>query len=584
LEVEVFRLRLSPQLVLSILLLASSGLARGAEPGSIDDRRQQLKQLLAKEWEYELRENPEFATAIGDYRYNDRWSDGSLAHVRQQEEDARKWISRFEAIDTTGFPEQEKLNRVLKVRNLKDAVEGIELRTYEMPVDQFYGAHLQFAESVTTMPFDSTKHYEDYLSRLDKLPRALDELVRVLRQGEKDELMPPRFLLEKTVDQCKSIAQPAGEANVFGQPVAHFPDAVPVSDRKRLHDSIVLAVDQEVRPAYTRLANFIAADYAPKGRTEAGVWSLPGGDALYRYDIRQMTTTNTDPEVIHALGLEEVARIEAEQLAIAQKLGFPDLKSFRASLKTNPQLVPSSAEQIVDLYRHYLGQMQARLPELFGLLPKAPVEVRAMQAFREKAAARADYQEGTPDGSRPGIVYVNTGDYQHRTLIDVEATAYHEGVPGHHLQFSLAQTLPGLPPFRQQGGYAAYNEGWALYSEHLGKEIGFYQDPYSDYGRLSGELLRADRLVLDTGVHYQHWTRQQMVEFFHEHSSEDEPDVQAETDRYIAVPAQARAYKLGQLEITKLRQRAQAELGDRYSIRAFHDEILNGGGAPAGGT
>ncbi|HEV7220233.1 MAG TPA: DUF885 domain-containing protein, partial [Terriglobales bacterium] len=253
---------------------------------------------------------------------------------------------------------------------------------------------------------------------------------------------------------------------------------------------------------------------------------------------------------------------------------------FRASLKTNPKLIPTSREQILDTFRHYIAQMEPELPKLFGLLPRTKLEVRSVQEYREKDAAFAEYSQGTPDGSRPGIVYVDTGDYQHRTLISAESTAYHEGVPGHHMQIAIAQTLPDLPIFRQQAFYSAYQEGWALYAEQLGKDIGFYQDPYSNYGRLSDEMLRAVRLVVDTGVHYKHWTRQQMVDYFHEHTSEDEPNVQSETDRYIAWPAQALAYKLGQLEILKLRARDKAELGSRYDIRAFHDEILDGGAMP----
>ncbi len=287
-----------------------------------------------------------------------------------------------------------------------------------------------------------------------------------------------------------------------------------------------------------------------------------------------------DPEEIHQLGLSEVARIEAEQLAIAKKLGFSNLKDFRASLKNNPKLIPTSREQILETFRKYIAQMEPELPKLFGLLPKTQLEVRPVQEYREKEAAFAEYNQGTPDGSRPGIVYVDTGDYQHRSLTSAESTAYHEGVPGHHMQIAIAQTLPELPAFRQQAFYSAYQEGWALYAERLGKEVGFYQDPYSDYGRLSDEELRAIRFVVDTGVHYKHWTRQQMVDFFHEHSSNDEPDIQAETDRYIAWPGQALAYKLGQLEILKLRSEDQAALGSRYDIRAFHDEILNGGALP----
>ena len=253
---------------------------------------------------------------------------------------------------------------------------------------------------------------------------------------------------------------------------------------------------------------------------------------------------------------------------------------MRAALKTDPKVHATSRGQIVDLYTKYIAQMQPKLPELFGLLPKTKVEVVPVQQYREKEAAAAEYNQGTPDGSRPGRVYVNTGDFEHRSLLTIESTAYHEGVPGHHMQISIAQTLPGLPAFRQQAGYTAYIEGWALYAERLGKEVGFYTDPLSDYGRLSDELLRADRLVLDTGVHFKHWTRQQMVDFFRAHSSEDEPDIQAETDRYIAMPGQALAYKLGQLKILELRERAKKALGGRFDIRAFHDEILDGGALP----
>ena len=565
---------------ISVLILSLASSAHGNDAQSLDARRQQLNKLIAEEWEYELRESPELATVIGDYRYNDRWSDGSLAHVAQTKKDLQAWLARLEAVDTTSFPEQEKLNQSLMVRDLKLRIEGIALKNFEMPVDQFYGIHLLLAQFVALVPFDSTRHYEDYLARLHKVPQVLDEIIEVLKQGEKDRLMPPRFLLEKTVTQCKSIAGPAGETSAFGQPAAHFADGVPATDRTRLHNAIIAAVDNEVRPAYNKLANFLATEYAPKGRTDPGLWALPDGDARYRFRIRQQTTTGMDPEAIHQLGLREVTLIEREQLVIAKKLGFDDLASFRVFVKADPKMFATSREQLLEKYRQYIKQMEPKLPKIFGLLPKTGVEVRPVEDFQEKEAASASYIQGTPDGSRPGIIRVNTGNFAHRTLMNVESTAYHEGVPGHHLQISIAQTLPGLPPFRQQAGYTGYIEGWALYSERLGKDVGFYQDPYSDYGRLSDEMLRAIRLVLDTGVHYKHWTRQQMIDFFHAHSSEDEPGVQAETDRYIAIPAQALAYKLGQLEILKLRDRAQAELGNKYDIRAFHDEILNGGALP----
>jgi uncharacterized protein (DUF885 family) len=565
-----------PALFAALLLAMSPNL----HTADISTRRQALDRLLDEQWQYTLRQTPELATIIGDYRYNDKLSDASLAHVEQVRKDAEAFLERFQAIDTAGFPEQEILNQQLMVRNLKENLESISLKLYLMPVDQFNGIHLGLAQFVPLIPFDTAKQYADYVSRLRQVPRVIDQVIQTLEQGKRDHLMPPKFLLENVVAQVKSIAQPTGEANVFGLPATKFPAAIPEADRKPLRDAILQAVDNEVRPAYTKLANFIAQDYAPFGRTEPGEWALPNGDALYRFAVKQQTTTSMDPEAIHQLGLNEVARIHADMLKIAKRQGFSDRKSFQASLQTNPKLIPTSREDILNTYRGYIAGMEPELPKLFGLLPKTKVEVRPVQEYREKEAAAAEYEQGTPDGARPGIVYVNTGDYAHRTKMSIESTSYHEAIPGHHLQISIAQTLPGLPPFRQQASYTAYAEGWALYSERLGKDIGFYKDPLSDYGRLSDELLRACRLVLDTGVHYKHWTREQMIAYFRENSGEDEPDIQAETDRYIVTPGQALAYKLGQLKILELRSLAEKELGPKYDIRAFHDEILNGGALP----
>jgi uncharacterized protein (DUF885 family) len=324
---------------------------------------------------------------------------------------------------------------------------------------------------------------------------------------------------------------------------------------------------------------FVRDDYAPHGRKDPGNWALPDGEERYRVAVKRMTTTDMTPEQIHQLGLSEVARIENEELAIAKKLGFADLKSFRESLRSNQQIHPKSREEILDNYRKYETQMWAKLPSLFGRLPKAKLEVMPIQAFMEKQAA-THYDQGTPDGSRPGHVFVNTYDYANQLTISDESTAYHEGVPGHHMQIAIAQELPELPPFRQNAFYTAFIEGWALYSERLGKEVGFYQDPYSDYGRLDDEILRAVRLVLDTGVHYKKWTREQMVQYFRDHTSNSEAGIQSETDRYIAWPGQALAYKVGQLTILRLREKAKNELGDKFDIRAFHDEVIGAGPLP----
>ena len=340
------------------------------------------------------------------------------------------------------------------------------------------------------------------------------------------------------------------------------------------------AIQTQVLPSYQRFAKFMSVQYVPKGRADPGVWAMPGGDAYYAFLIRQMTTLDKTPAQIHQIGLDEVKRDEAAMLEIVHQLGFADLKSFRTALATNPKEHPQSKEALIDAYKGYIAQMEPQLPELFGRLPKERLEVVAMPAFAEKESPMAYYYEGTAGGSRPGRVDVNLYNFSERSLATVESVSYHEGVPGHHLQISIAQELTGLPEFRKYQQYTAFAEGWALYSERLGKEIGFYKDPYSDYGRLENDMWRSIRLVVDTGVHSKHWTRQQMVDYFHEHSALDETNIQSEVDRYIAWPAQALGYKMGQLKILELRDRAKAALGAKFDLKAFHDEVLDSGALP----
>lgn len=554
------------------------GVAAGAATGTAATAT--LNALLAEQWDDTMQHSPETATMLGDYRYNDQWSDFSVRAAKDARRRAAEFLRRFEAIPAAELSEGDRLNRQLMIEQLRDEIEAADLKLYEMPVDQFTGVQIELAGAVSSMPFDSVRHYEDYLARLNAIPKLFADVTATLRAGRADRLMPPRYLLEKAAEQCRSLAAPAGVDNAFGAPLKAFPDSVPAADRERLRRQILAAIDQKVRPAYTRLGHYIEAEYAPYGRETPGLWALPNGDRIYEYYVRHHTTTAMKPQAIHELGLAEVERIEAEMTGIAHKLGFTDLASLRRSFDHDPELHGKSREQILDAYRGYIDAMQARLPQIFGLLPKSPVEVRPVQEYREKEAAGAEYAPGPVDGSRPGIVFVNTGDFANRETLTIEATAYHEGVPGHHMQIAIAQTLPDLPPFRQNAGYNAYEEGWALYAERLGKDVGFYQDPHSDYGRLVSELLRADRLVLDTGVHYKHWTREQMVKFFREHAAGDEPTIQSETDRYIVMPGQALSYKIGQLKFLELRDRARRALGDKFDLRAFHDQMLGGGALP----
>ena len=561
------------------LLVACSftgSLAVAAQGGETPEARIAAQNALFEEqYQTDLKDHPERATAIGDYRYNDQLDDYSPAAYLRQHATDEKFLARLNAISTAGFPEQDKLSHEVMQRALSQRVENFKFKEYEMQVNHMEGPQTRLADMPLAVPLDSVKHYEDFIAKLHQIPRAMSQSEDLLRAGMKDKLMPVRFLLEKVPAQCDGIIA----ADPFLLPTKKFPESISAADQQRLTQLITDAVNKEVLPAYKRFGAFIATEYAPQGRTTLSVTSLPGGKERYLNDIRSRTTISTlTPDQIHAIGLREIDRIEGEMLVIAKKAGFNDVASFRDSLKTNAKYIPTSQEQILDDFRRYIAQMQPKLPELFGYIPAAPVTVEAIPAFQSGAATH--YQTGTPDGKRPGRVSVATSHFEHRWLIDDEATAYHEGIPGHHMQLSVQQQMTSLPKFRQHSGNSGYVEGWALYSEQLGKEVGFYQDPVSDYGRLSSELFRAVRLVVDTGLHSEGWSRDQVVEFFRKYQPVDEPTIQSETDRYIAWPAQALSYKLGQLKFRELRDRAQKELGPKFDIRSFHDEMLNGGVLP----
>src|ERR1700733_10979659 len=561
-------------LSLLMALLCSSVFAVSPQ-SDLEARRKSLNDLLAERWEYTMRNSPIYASILGDKRWNDKLDDLSQKAIDDDLEQSRKFLVRFQAIDTTGFPEQESLNKTLMVRDLQFALDGARFKPWEMPVSQVDGVPIELPELVTIFSFESTKDYDDYISRLRQVPRVFDETVIQMRKGMAEGLMPPRILLEKVVEQSNGLATQAPEASPFAQPFTKFPDSISAAEQKRLREQGLAAIREFVLPAYVKFTTFVREEYAPKGRAEPGVWALPDGPERYAFRVKESTTTDLTPEEIHQIGLAQVKKIEARMLQVVNQLGFKDLKSFSASLPTNPKVHVHSRQEILDLYQKYIDQMYLKLPAMFGRLPKAKVEVMSIGESSEKDAA-THYVPGAQDGSRPAHVMVNTGNFEKGTTLDFETTAYHEGIPGHHLQIAIAQELPQLPPFRQNEYYTAYTEGWALYSERLGKEVGFFQDPYSYYGHLQDDMLRAIRLVVDTGFHYKHWTRQQVVDFFHNHSAIDEPEVQEETDRYMAWPAQALGYKIGQLEIFKLRQYAKDQLGEKFDIRAFHDEVIGG--------
>jgi len=552
----------------------------GTVPQSLEDRRKALNHLFDDYWQDNLRHSPEFASMIGDKRYNDQISDYSVKAFNEGLEREQGFLMRLAAIDTTSFTPQEIISRDLLLHQFTEDQESAEFKEWEMPVNQMSGIHQTYPRLVAQLEFKTVKDYDDWIARLHAIPTAFEQTTHNMSIGVEDHRVPPKFLMEKVLEQVKELAHQKPEDLPLAMPLQKFPSSIPPGEQARIKQEMLGVIAKEVQPAYLRFQRFLEVTYVPAGREEPGISSLPDGAKYYAFSIRRTTTTKLTAEQIHQIGLDEVKRDETEMLAIAQKLGFQDLKSFRASLKTDPKQHGATREQLLNDYRQILKPMQAKLPELFGRLPKAPFEVVPVPEFAEKTSAPAYYDAGTPDGSRPGRLTIDTYNSEQRNLYAVEAIAYHEGLPGHHLQISISQELQGVPEFRKFGGYSAYAEGWGLYSERLGKDIGFYQDPYSDYGRLEADIWRAIRLVVDTGVHSKHWTRDQMVQFFHDHSAIDEPSIQAEVDRYIAWPSQALAYKIGQLKILELREKAKKELGVKFDIRAFHDQVLDSGALP----
>jgi uncharacterized protein (DUF885 family) len=561
--------------VASALVLGTLTTSAQPKPAdSVDARLAAQNALFEESWQTNLKLAPTLATAVGDDRYNDRLGDNSLAAVAARHEINAGFLARIKSISPEGFSEEDRTSHDLFLRNLQEGMDDYDLKDYEMPVNAQGGIHTGLADLPNAVPLDSVKHYEDYIARLHQIPKALLQTEEVMRAGVKDHLVIVKFLAEKIPTQCSGIIA----ADPFLIPIKKMPASFSDDDKKRLTDAITTAANTEVLPAYKQFASFITTEYVPNGRATLSVESLPDGKRRYQAAIRRLTTTNLSPAEIHRIGLAEYDRIVGEMTALAKANGYSDLPSFRDHVEADPKYRPSSEQAIVDDFDRYIKQMRPKLPQLFNVIPSAPVTVEPIPDFQKAAATH--YQTGTPDGKRPGRVSVAVSDYKSRSFINDEAVAYHEGIPGHHMQLSIQQTLKGLPEFRKHGGNSAYAEGWALYSEQLGKEIGFYQDPGSDYGRLRSELFRAVRLVVDTGIHDMGWSRDQVVEYMRNSHAVDEPTIQSETDRYISWPAQACSYKLGQLKIRELRSRATQQLGSHFDIRTFHDEVLAGGSLP----
>jgi uncharacterized protein (DUF885 family) len=569
-----------------LLLLFSTGLSAqklplaAATPATVEDRRKALDGLFHSYWEDLMRHDPEYASTLGDKRWNDKLTDRSVKAENDRVARRQELLMQLAAIDPNGLGDQEKTSRELLMRQCLDDMEVAPFKEWEMPITQFGGIYSDLADLARQLNFTSTKDYDDWTARLKAMPTAFDQVSQNMAIGIDDKRVPPKYLLEKALAQVKTLSTEKPEDTPFALPLKKFPASIPAAEQERIRTEMLAAIDKQVQPAYRRFARFLEVSYIPAGRTEPGIWALPDGAAYYKFLIHHFTTTDLTATRIHQIGLDEVAHDEAAMLEIAHQLGYKDLASFRAAVKNDPKLHPTSPQALLDAYKEHVAAMQTKLPMLFGHLPKAKLEVATVPDFRAAQSAAAYYEQGTPDFSRPGRITINLWNATDRSLASVEAISYHEGVPGHHMQISIAQELTGIPTFRQQYGNTAFVEGWALYAEQLGKDAGFYKNPYSDYGRLEADVWRAIRLVVDTGVHSQHWNRQQMVDYFHEHSSIDETNIQSEVDRYIAWPGQALGYKIGQLQILELRAKAQKQLGASFDLRAFNDEAIGAGALP----
>jgi uncharacterized protein (DUF885 family) len=567
------------------VLLAVAALSACVAPPPTTSPDRALNTLVDEYFERQLELSPMNATAIGDARYDDRLDESTSPGYREKVFAVeRAYLDRAHGIDAAKLSAAARLTYDIFVSEREQALAGQQFQEEYMPFNQMNGLPVDLAvygSGTGAQPFVTVSDYERFLARVRQFPRWADGAIALMRAGMVKGITLPRPAVSKMIPQLRELVTPSVEASVFWGPITAMPASFPADDRARLTREYSDALSREVLPAYTRLADFLERDYLPAARTTVGWSALPDGAAWYRWRIRGATTMDMAPEDIHQLGLAEVARIRAEMLAVKDQVGFKgDLPAFFVFLQNDPRFYFTSEQQLLDAYREVKRRIDALLPKLFADFPKADYEIRPVEAFRAASAAGGSYQAPSADGKRPGIFYINTHNLRAQPKFGMETLSLHEAAPGHHFQISIQQELTDLPRFRRFNGYTSYSEGWALYAESLGKELGVFTDPYQWYGRLSDEMLRAMRLVVDTGLHAKGWSREQAIRYMLENSSMAESDVVAEVERYMVWPGQALGYKLGQMRISALRVEAQGVLGDRFDVREFHSQVLRDGALP----
>ena len=568
---------LSWSLVPALALMAGAGAPAamaGADPGA------QLNALFQSEWERGLRENPLNATYVGDHRYDDRWPDLSVDALEKYHAEDQAVLATLAAIDPAALTDADRLNRELFHRLYQDRVDSYAWGARYLPINQRGGVQLA-SEFAGQIEFSTARDYQNWIARLDGIGTYVDQNIGLLREGVRRGLVQSRIVMQRIPDQIAKQVVADPEASPFYAPFRTMPAGMPAAEQERLRAAGRESIARSVVPAYRRLQDYFVRDYLPACADTVGVWALPGGEAWYQNRIAWFTTTNLTADEVHEIGLKEVARIRGEMQQVIQQVGFKGtFPEFLQYLRTDPKFHYTDAQQLLTAYMAMAKRIDPLLPQYFGRLPRLTYGVRPIPDESAPDTTAAYYQAGALDGRRAGYYYVNLYRPEDRPIYEIPVLSMHESVPGHHLQIALSQELGSVPMFRRDFEATAFVEGWALYSESLGQEMGFYADPYAKFGQLTYEMWRAVRLVVDTGIHHKRWTREQAIQFFRENAAKTELDIVNEVDRYIYWPGQALAYKIGELKIRELRGRAEAALGPGFDLRAFHDVVLGSGAVP----
>ncbi len=568
-----------PRLLLAAsLLFAMTARAPAADPAA----PKTFADFLATEWDYTLEQAPTWASSLGDHRFDDRWEDQSLAAIEARHAHDQDALVRLHAIDRAALSPADQINFDLYARNLQTDIEGYKFRFFLLPLSQQGGVQTA-DDTITGLRFSTPEDYRNWLARLEKLPALIAQTTALMREGIKERLLWPKVVMARIPAQIAKQLVDKPEDSPFFKPFKSLPDAVPAEERAALTAKAIAAIQEKVIPAYRDFQKFFTDEYLPACYDQVGAWQMPNGGEAYAFYARQHTTTNLTPAQIHQIGLDEVARIHGEMETVKKQTGFQgDLPAFFNFLRTDPQFFCKTPAELLDFYKIQAKTTDALLPKLFKVLPRNPYGVEPIPAAIAPDTYTAFYRPGSLEAGRAGMFCVNLYKPETRPKWEMTALQLHESVPGHHLQISLAQEQGELPNFRRHGwgDYTAFVEGWALYSEFLGEEMGEYNDPYKKFGELTYEMWRAVRLVVDTGIHQDHWTRQQAIDYFMANAPKTENDITNEVDRYIAWPGQALAYKIGQLKIKELRRRAQDKLGAKFDVREFHEVVLSGGALP----